>query len=249
MSSVKSTKDEVREAIKNFTEALNIPGDAVRFKNAFHPNARIYHGSLGADRSIPSDDYCERAASAPEEEWEAIETVLLDITGDAAFAIVEWRHPAGRRPQNNPNDTFTDYYPLLKVDNAWKVTSLTDELKREGIIPDKDGIQKTLQTFYGGFDSHDYDLMKTAFHMDVRVYGDDDDFRKGLGFDDWRDTLSRRSPETFEREVLLSIIGETIAFAKVKWRGSVHSFTDYYTLTFVNSSWIITTRIFSTKNH
>lgn len=247
-----SAESEIRKAIKNLIETMD-SGDANLNKKAFHIKSRGYFFMMGKDKSYP----IIREEETPHnehihEDWEARETTFIDTAGDAAYAIVEWRNPTGNRPQNRPNDIFIDYYPMLKIDNAWKVTALSDELIREGVIydgvkNDEEGIKKTLQIFYDSFDSCDYELMKTVFHNDVRIFGNNDNFKQGLDFDSWCGIICQ-SPEIFERKLLTSVINNTIAFAKVKWSGASQSFTDYYTFMLVNGTWIITNKTFSIFN-
>ena len=95
-------------------------GDAAKLTEAFHEDARMF-GSLGGHRyDVPISELIEMTTSQPLDSDGSFEARITSIeqVGDAARATVEEDGCWG-------GVSFTDYFTLVKIDDAWKITVKT----------------------------------------------------------------------------------------------------------------------------
>lgn len=114
----------VSQAAQNEEAAARVPlenylkghatGDPAWFKQAFHPEAKLFWYRDGRLNSRTSADYIAGASGKPaadeaqRKRW--IESVSL--TGNAGVARIVLDYPNAR---------LTDYMSLLKIDGEWKI--------------------------------------------------------------------------------------------------------------------------------
>jgi hypothetical protein len=93
-------------------------GDSSKFKEAFHPDARMY-GSLGDQRlDMPIAELYPMLEAQPMDvggSYEASVTAV-DQVGDAAIARLEESGCWG-------NVSFVDFFLLARIDGSWKIVS------------------------------------------------------------------------------------------------------------------------------
>jgi hypothetical protein len=87
-------------------------GDGAHFRQAFHPDARIFSVKEGKVASLSRDEFAARASGKPaaDESRRKRRIVSIDIAGDAAVAKVDLDYP---------DVHFIDYLSLLRVDGSW----------------------------------------------------------------------------------------------------------------------------------
>ena len=92
-------------------------GDAVKLREAFHTDARMF-GSLAGERyDVPISELFAPAASAPADTGRYRSRILtVQQTGDAAFATVVEEGYWG-------TVSFVDYLSLAKIDGTWKIVN------------------------------------------------------------------------------------------------------------------------------
>ncbi len=110
-----SEEDGVRAALEHYLQG-HATGQAEHFRQAFHPEAKLFWVREGQLAQRTSADYIAGARGTPASDeadrrrW--IESI--DITGNAASAKIILDYPGV---------TFADYMSLLKVDGQWKIVN------------------------------------------------------------------------------------------------------------------------------
>ena len=89
-------------------------GDGAHFRQAFHPEARIFSVKDGKVASLSRDEFAARASGKPaaDESRRRRKIISIDIAGDAAVAKVDLDYP---------DVHFIDYLALLRVDGSWVI--------------------------------------------------------------------------------------------------------------------------------
>ncbi len=122
MSSAKQPISPTADDMQGIQEALDhylrghATGDSAHMRNAFLPTAHIEGIRNGNFTSWTVDEYCGlfKGEPAPDEADRKRTVDTIDITGTAATARATLIHGNAR---------FTDYFVLLKVDDAWKIAN------------------------------------------------------------------------------------------------------------------------------
>lgn len=93
-------------------------GNGDFFRQAFHPDAKLFWVKDGALTTRTSAEFAAGASGKPpaDEAQRRRRIVLVDVTGDAAIVKVELDYPTV---------VFTDYLSMLKVGTEWKVVNKT----------------------------------------------------------------------------------------------------------------------------
>jgi hypothetical protein len=236
-----TTKNEITETIFKFYDSYDV-NDPKGFRSVFHTNARIFevwhdsdwlHNEWGDYGDIPTPLLISKRMH------------LIDATNDIAVS-------KSGMTMTGSHD-FTEYWTLLKVDGSWKITSCACEPKtiNPNALP-MDGIMETLQNFYNGFDTRNYDFLKKALHRNALIYSNDrPELRDGLTLDAWFSINPALTAVKFERETLLTDYNNNlIAFVKDEWRSEASLVvTNYYHLVFFGDSWKITVITFNAGNY
>jgi hypothetical protein len=91
-------------------------GAPEHFRQAFHPEAKLFWVRDGELAQRTSEEYIAGASGqpAPDESDRSRRIEHIDITGNAATAKIVLDYPGS---------TFTDYMSLLKVNGAWKIVN------------------------------------------------------------------------------------------------------------------------------
>ncbi len=123
---------------------------------------------------------------------------------------------------------------------------------------EKNNIMQTLQKFFNGFDNLDGEMVKEAFHSNAFFYDTTEEGAKGVPIEticnNFLPFIKNHPEHIFNKEkckkevVLLDITGDA-AVAKVEWRFSKLTMTDYYTLLKINGTWYIMNKVWHTKFH
>lgn len=106
-----------RVPLENYLKG-HATGDGAHFKQAFHPEAKLFWYRDGKLMTRTSAEYIAGASGKPaadeaqRKRW--IESVK--VTGNAGFGVVVLDYPQTR---------FVDYMSLLKVDGEWKIVNKT----------------------------------------------------------------------------------------------------------------------------
>lgn len=117
-------------------------------------------------------------------------------------------------------------------------------------------ITDTLQCFFDGFDNRDGSLVKQAFHPQAFTFNTSKEASQGIPINMFCDSFLpfvKQHPEhpwnkeVCEKEVLMIDITEDVAIAKVEWRYSFLTMTDYYTLILIDGKWLITSKVWHDK--
>jgi hypothetical protein len=116
-SSVQQSSEEagVRAALEHYLQG-HATGLPEHFRQAFHPEAKLFWVRDGALAQRTSEEYIAGAPGkpAPNESERHRWIEQIDITGDAATAKIVLDYPG---------TTFTDYMSLLKVNGEWKIVN------------------------------------------------------------------------------------------------------------------------------
>ncbi len=93
-------------------------GNGDFFRQAFHPDAKLFWVKDGALTTRTSAEFAAGASGKPpaDEAQRRRRIVLVDVTGDAAIVKVELDYPTV---------VFTDYLSMLKLGTEWKVVNKT----------------------------------------------------------------------------------------------------------------------------
>ena len=112
-------RDAEEEAVRATLEHYllgHATGDGAHFRQAFHPDARLFwvNGDTLAQRT--SADYAAGASGRPaaDEAQRKRRIVSVDISGSAASAKIELDYP---------QVLLVDYMSLLKVDGRWVIVN------------------------------------------------------------------------------------------------------------------------------
>jgi hypothetical protein len=107
----------VRATIENYFRG-HATGDGAYFKQAFHPEAKLFFIRDGKLTTRTSAEYIAGASGkAPADEPERKRRIeSIDITGNAAVVKITLDYPTVR---------FTDYMSMLKIDGEWKIVNKT----------------------------------------------------------------------------------------------------------------------------
>ena len=91
-------------------------GDGQYFRQAFHPDAKLFFIRDGKVTQWTLEEYAGRASGkpAPDEARRKRRIESIDITGNAAIAKIVLDYPTV---------IFTDYMSLLKIGNEWKIVN------------------------------------------------------------------------------------------------------------------------------
>ncbi|HWM86765.1 MAG TPA: nuclear transport factor 2 family protein [Kofleriaceae bacterium] len=94
----------------------HITGIGDHYKQAFHPEAKLFSVKDGKLAIVTRDEFAARATGKPaaDEAKRVRRIVSVDIAGDAAMAKVELDYPDVR---------FVDYLSLLKLDGSWVIVN------------------------------------------------------------------------------------------------------------------------------
>jgi hypothetical protein len=105
----------VRTAINHYFQG-HATGDPAHFRLAFLPSAHIEGNRQGKFTSWTLEEYCGHFKGKPAaDEDKRVRTIdLIDVSGDSAMAKATLDHGA---------TVFTDYFVLVKVDDAWKIAN------------------------------------------------------------------------------------------------------------------------------
>ena len=116
-SSIQQSEEEtgVRAALEHYLQG-HATGQADHFRQAFHPEAKLFWVNDGELAQRTSEAYIAgaRGEPAPNEAERVRRIESIDITGNAASAKIVLDYPGV---------VFTDYMSLLKVDGEWKIVN------------------------------------------------------------------------------------------------------------------------------
>jgi hypothetical protein len=110
-----SDEAAVRETINHYFEGHRT-GNGEHFKQAFHPESKLFWVHDGALQQRTSAEYIARASgSPPEDDEQRIRRIeSIDITGDAAVVKLVLDYPSAY---------ITDYMTLLEIDGRWWIVN------------------------------------------------------------------------------------------------------------------------------
>lgn len=110
-----SDEEAIRETIGHYFEGHRT-GDGEHFKQAFHPESKLFWVRDGALQQRTSAEYIARASGSPPEDDDqrtrSIESI--DITGEAAVVKLVLDYPSAY---------ITDYMTLLKIEGRWWIVN------------------------------------------------------------------------------------------------------------------------------
>lgn len=116
-------REKIKELLQRFFDGFdNLDGEVI--KKVFHPKAFLFDSSREGLEGFPIVAFCDMflpmVKNDPNHLWNKEKSrknvVLIDITGDAASAKVEWIFS---------NLKYTDYYTLLNIDDEWYIINKT----------------------------------------------------------------------------------------------------------------------------
>lgn len=110
----------VRQAIEHYFRG-HATGNGEHYKKVFHTEAKLFFIREGKFMQRTSAEYIAGAGTsdkpaAPDEAQRKRYIESLDITGNAAMVKVILDYP---------NQRFTDYMSMLKIDGEWRIVNKT----------------------------------------------------------------------------------------------------------------------------
>lgn len=113
----------VRAALEHYLQG-HATGEGAHFRQAFHPEARLFWIRDGQLVQRTSEEYIAGASGRPaaDEAQRERRIVSIDISGSAAVAKVELDYPAAR---------YIDYMSLVKVGDEWKIINKTFHIEQK----------------------------------------------------------------------------------------------------------------------
>jgi hypothetical protein len=111
--------DAISRVVQVFIEA-EAQGDAAKFAEAFHQDARMFGHVEGERYDMPITEYSTFAASQPANSEGTYRGRLVSVQqiGDAAQAVVAEDGAWG-------SVSFVDFLSLARIDDAWQIVSKT----------------------------------------------------------------------------------------------------------------------------
>lgn len=108
-------KQAVTAAVERYFQG-HATGDGELWRQAFHPEAKLFWVKGGALQQKTAADFAAGAPGKPAaDEARRVRRILsLDTAGDAAMVKVELVYP---------EVTFIDYLSLLKIDGQWRIVN------------------------------------------------------------------------------------------------------------------------------
>ena len=105
----------VRAALEHYLQG-HATGQGDHFRQAFHPEAKLFWVQDGQLAQRTSEEYIAgaRGEPAPDEVDRVRRIEHIDITGNAASAKIVLDYP---------RVVFTDYMSLLKINGEWKIVN------------------------------------------------------------------------------------------------------------------------------
>lgn len=116
-ASAAEPEDGPRKAAELYFQG-HATGNGDFFRQAFHPDAKLFWVKDGALTTRTSAEFAAGASGKPpaDEAQRRRRIVLVDVAGDAAIVKVELDYPTV---------VFTDYLSMLKLGGEWKVVNKT----------------------------------------------------------------------------------------------------------------------------
>jgi hypothetical protein len=110
--------DAIRRVVQLYMDGA-AKGDVSKLKEAFHEDARMFGGFMGARYDIPIAELFRLSESIPADTGNYRgRIVTVNQTGDAAFAAVAEDGFWG-------TVSFVDYFLLTRIAGKWKITCKT----------------------------------------------------------------------------------------------------------------------------
>ena len=105
----------VRKALEHYLKG-HATGDSMEFKQAFHPESKLFWMRDGKFHQRTSANYISGARGKPadDEAQRKRRIDFIDITGNTAVAKITLDYP---------DALLTDYMSLLKVGDEWKIVN------------------------------------------------------------------------------------------------------------------------------
>jgi hypothetical protein len=118
MAVSKKAVDALENVVRDYLDGM-VFADAVRLRNAFHPDVHVighFNGRLEWSTLEEFIAECEKAGAAPANEPYYWEILSADVTGDIATIKLTDDYLGIR---------FTDYLTLLNQDARWRIVNKT----------------------------------------------------------------------------------------------------------------------------
>jgi hypothetical protein len=108
-------REAVASAVRLYFQG-HATGDGSYYRQAFHPDARLFWVKSGALAQKTSAEFAAGASGKPaaDEAHRVRRIAAIDVAGDAAMAKVELTYPEVH---------FVDYLSLLKIDGRWTIVN------------------------------------------------------------------------------------------------------------------------------
>jgi hypothetical protein len=114
MSTTITDAEKIAQKVDGYVRGCQT-GDGTHFKEAFHPEARMF-GAVGADRyDVPIFGGMDAAVAAQPTVDHDAKILSIDVEGDAACVKLAESRFWG--------EDFTDYFLLSRVDGEWQIVA------------------------------------------------------------------------------------------------------------------------------
>ena len=156
--------DKIVAALQAYIDGFN-DHDVDKFKKAFHEDAWMFYVEPdGTLRTMPLSEKLFRGWASPDNKHDPIQLRVVSVAqmGDAAGVALGF------------GEHWLDFHSLVRQGDDWKSTNKTashSSLARAPLTTaEYDKIVHTLRLYVDGFNDHDVDKFKEAFHEDAWMF-------------------------------------------------------------------------------